>query len=49
MIDGQQLSLGETEGFTVKLNGVDAQLTDVIPHNGRDQMVILTKKVKGNR
>jgi len=47
-IDQAKASLGDVEGYDIRLNGSSAELTAAIPDNGSVQRIILTKKMKGN-
>jgi hypothetical protein len=48
VIDGVEIKLGDVEGFKIKLDGNDAEMDTIIPHDQQDHIVVLTKKVKGN-
>jgi putative ubiquitin-RnfH superfamily antitoxin RatB of RatAB toxin-antitoxin module len=41
-------TIGDVDGYDIRLNGLPAEASAVIPDNGSVQRIILTKKVKGN-
>lgn len=47
-IDQAKATLGDVEGYDIRLNGAAAESASAIPDNGQVQRIILTKKMKGN-
>jgi hypothetical protein len=47
-IDQAKATLGDVDGYDIRLNGTSADSGSVIPDNGQVQRIILTKKMKGN-
>lgn len=47
-IEQAKATLGDVEGYDIRLNGESVALTVSIPDNGSVQRIILTKKMKGN-
>ena len=47
-IDQAKATLGDVDGYDIRLNGETAQSGTAIPDNGQVQRIILTKKMKGN-
>lgn len=48
-IEQAKATLGDVEGFDIRLNNVAADAATVIPNSGTTQRIILTKKMKGNK
>jgi len=47
-IEQAKATLGDVEGYDIRLNSLPAEMNAAIPDNGTTQRIILTKKVKGN-
>ena len=47
-IDQAKGTLGDVDGYDIRLNSLPAEVNAAIPDNGTVQRIILTKKVKGN-